>query len=80
MPTLRALHSIKIVYSRDHLSSYFHALYTEYEILITIKTLKTYAGALPVRQHKRILEWVKTEAVKNFLLANFKRLNPNLRP
>ena len=80
MPTLHVLNSIKIVYSRNHLPPYFHALYTEFEILIIIKTLKTYAGSLPVRQHKRILEWVKTEVVKNFLLANFKRLNPSLRP
>ena len=58
---------------------HFHALYAEHEVLIVIKTLKTYAGSLPVRQQKIVLDWAKSEEVKTFLLENFKRLNPNLR-
>ena len=80
MPTLDVINSIKIdVYSRDHLPPHFHAIYSEHEILIEIKNLKTYAGSLPVRQHKIVLEWAKKAKVKAFLLANFERLNPNLR-
>ena len=80
MPTLHVINSIKIdVYSRDHLPPHFHALYAEHEVLIVIKTLKTYAGSLPVRQQKIVLDWAKSEEVKRFLLENFKRLNPNLR-
>ena len=80
MPTLYIINSIKIdIYSRDHLPPHFHALYAEHEILIVIKTLKTYAGFLPVRQHKAVLAWAKNEEIKKFLLENFKRLNPNLR-
>ena len=80
MPTLHIINSIYIdIYSRDHLPPHFHALYAEHEILIVIKTLKTYAGYLPIRQHKMILEWAKSEEIKNFLLTNFKRLNPDLR-
>ena len=80
MPTLYIINSIKIdVYSRDHLPPHFHALYAEHEILIVIKTLKTYAGWLPARQHKTVLNWANTEEIKSFLLENFKRLNPNLR-
>ena len=49
MPTLHIINSIKIdVYSREHLPPHFHALYAEHEILIEIKTLKTYAGYLPL--------------------------------
>lgn len=80
MPTLHVLNSIKIdVYSRDHPPPHFHAIYVEHEILIEIKTLKTYTGYLPSRQHKLVLQWAKEEKVKDFLLQNFKRLNPNLR-
>ncbi len=80
MPTLHTINSIKIdVYSRDHLPPHFHALYAEHEILIVIKTLKTYAGYFPGRQHKMVLDWAKSQGIKYFLLANFKRLNPNLR-
>lgn len=68
MPTLHIINSIKIdVYSRDHLPPHFHALYAEHEILIVIKTLKTYAGSLPARQHKMVLAWANSEKVKAFL-------------
>ncbi len=80
MPTLHVINSIKIdVYLRDHLPPHFHALYAEHEVLIVIKTLKTYAGSLPIRQLKMVLEWARSERIKTFLLENFKRLNPNLR-
>ena len=80
MPTLHIIDSIKIdIYSRDHLPPHFHAIYSEHEILIEIKSLKTYAGYFPVRQHKIVIEWAKDEKVKAFLLANFEKLNPNLR-
>ena len=58
---------------------HFHALYAEHEILIVIKTLKTYAGSLPVRQHKKVHDCANSEEIKIFLLENFKKLNPNLR-
>lgn len=80
MPTVYIIDSIKIdVYSREHPPPHFHALYAEHEILIVIKTLETYAGALPNKQYKAVIEWAGTERVKTFLSDNFKRLNPNLR-
>jgi hypothetical protein len=45
------------VYSREHLPPHFHALYAEYEELIEIKTLDTYAGHLPARQHSMLIKW-----------------------
>ena len=54
-------------------------LYTGARNLIVIKTLKTYAGWLPARQHKIVLNWANSEEIKTFLSENFKRLNPNLR-
>ena len=80
MPTIYTLGSIKIdVYSREHLPPHFHALYAEHEILIIIKTLKTYAGKLPRTQHKIVIKWANGDGVKENLLENFYRLNPNLR-
>jgi len=80
MPTIHIINSIKIdVYSREHSPPHFHALYAEHEILIEIKTLNTYAGYLPTRQYKALIEWAKKSEVKIFLLENFKRLNPRLR-
>lgn len=80
MPTIHIIDSIKIdVYSREHLPPHFHALYAEHEILIVIRNLETYAGSLPTRQHKIVLNWAKDEEIKALLLENFKILNPNLR-
>ena len=80
MPTIHTLDAIKIdVYSREHLPPHFHALYAEYEILIAIKTLETYAGSLPARQYRIVLDWANNEMIKAFLLGNFMRLNPDLR-
>ena len=67
VPTLLILNSIKIdVYSREHLPPHFHALYGEHEILIIIKTMKTYAGSLPRRQHQTVLEWARKSASGKF--------------
>ena len=77
MPTVKILDSIKIdVYSREHPPPHFHALYVEYEELIVIETLDTYAGKLPSVQRKKVIEWAKDR--KEFLSENFKRLNPRL--
>lgn len=80
MPTIHTLHSIKInVYSRDHLPPHFHSLYAEHEILIEIRTLKTYAGSIPPKQYKQIISWAKESEIKEFLLENYYRLNPKHR-
>jgi len=80
MPTIHNIQSIKIdVYSREHLPPHFHAIYAEHEILIEIRTLMTYGGSLPIKQHKQVINWAKEEKVKAFLLENFYRLNPKFK-
>ena len=80
MPTIHTINSIKIdLYSREHLPPHFHVLYAEYEILITIKTLKTYAGEIPIKQYKQVIKWASNKNVQENLLENFYRLNPKLR-
>ncbi|NQU82268.1 MAG: DUF4160 domain-containing protein [Bacteroidetes bacterium] len=77
MPTVKIIDSIKIdVYSREHPPPHFHVLYTEYEELIVIESLETYAGKLPSAQRKKVIDWAKYR--KEFLSENFKRLNPGL--
>ena len=77
MPTIKILDSIKIdVYSREHPPPHFHAIYSEYEELIIIKTLETYQGRLPIAQRRKVMEWAKDK--KDYLMGNFNRLNPGL--
>ena len=68
---------IKIdIYVREHPPPHFHAIYAEYEALIEIRTLLIYAGNLPKPQRKKVIEWAETK--QEFLMQNFKRLNPRL--
>jgi len=77
LPTLKIIDSIKIdVYSREHPPPHFHAIYAEYEELIEIKTLTTYAGGLPKTQRNKIVQWAKDH--QDYLMKNFERLNPRL--
>ncbi len=77
MPTLKLIDSIKIdVYSREHPPPHFHAIYAEYEELIIIETLGTYTGKLPTPQRKKVVDWAMDK--KEFLMTNFKLLNPRL--
>ena len=77
MPTIKIIDSIKIdVYSREHPPPHIHVLCAEYEELIVIETLETYAGYVPSAQRKKVIRWATTQ--KELLLENFKRLNPRL--
>jgi hypothetical protein len=68
--------TIKIIYSREHFPPHFHALYAEFEELIEIDSLDTYAGKLPIIQRKKVVDWAKNH--KDYLLSVFKQLNPEL--
>lgn len=77
MPTLKIIDSVKIdVYSREHPPPHFHAIYAEYEELIIIESLETYAGKLPAVQRKKVIGWAFDK--KEFLRRNFELLNPKL--
>jgi hypothetical protein len=57
MPTVKIIDSIKIdIHSREHLPPHFHVLYAEYEELIEIVSLNTYAGKVPVTQRKKVMD------------------------
>lgn len=77
MPTIKIIDNIKIdIYSREHPPPHFHVKYAEYEELIVIETLSTYAGNVPKTQRKKVIEWASNN--KDFLLSTFKTLNPRL--
>lgn len=75
MPTIKLIDSIKIdIYSREHPPPHFHAIFAEYEELIEIESLGTYAGELPKAQRAKVIVW----AVQNttYLMDTFNKLNP----
>lgn len=74
MPTVKIIDGIKVdVYSRDHPPPHFHALYAGYEELIVIETLETYAGKLPGKQRRKVVEWADER--REWLLTIFNQLN-----
>ena len=77
MPALKTIDKIKIdIYSREHPPPHFHAKFAEFEELIEIETLETYAGKIPRVQRKKVTDWAGNN--KQFLLDTFKQLNPRL--
>lgn len=56
---------------------YFHAISAEYEVLISIITLKVLKGEMPNPQLKKVLKWAKLN--QSALLEEFEFLNPQLR-
>lgn len=75
MPTVKTIDNIKIdIYSRDHPPPHFHAKFSEFEELIVIETLDTYAGKMPKVQRKKVTDWAAYN--KQFLLEIFNKLNP----
>jgi hypothetical protein len=72
------LHGIKIyLYDFDHNPPHFHAIFAEYEVLISINSLEVLKGAMPKPQLKKILKWAKYNQIQ--LLEEFEFLNPQLR-
>jgi hypothetical protein len=72
------LQGIKIyLYDFDHNPPHFHAISAEYEVLISINTLKVLEGKMPKPQLKKILKWAKLNQLA--LLDEFEFLNPQLR-
>ncbi|MEZ5044987.1 MAG: DUF4160 domain-containing protein [Saprospiraceae bacterium] len=60
MPTFFIIDGIKIdLYYNDHVPPHFHAIFAEFEELIEIKSLETYRGNLPSKQHKKVIKWAK---------------------
>lgn len=58
MPEISRFYGIVIyIFYRDHLPPHFHAIYSEYEALISIDTLAVLSGHLPPRALGLVIEW-----------------------
>lgn len=76
MPCIKIIDSIKIyVYLRDHNPPHFHAIYSEFEELIEIKSLETYSGEIPRKQRKMVIKWAENN--REFLIGKWNQYNPN---
>ncbi len=75
MPTIKIIDTIKIdIYSREHPPPHIHVKYAEFEELVIIETLETYAGEIPKVQRKKVIKWASQN--KKYLLDTFNKLNP----
>ena len=78
MPRIESFNGIKIhVYNGDHGPPHVHATYGEYEVLVIIETGKIYAGDLPAKQLKQVMDWVAGNS--EWLADLFYELNPELK-
>jgi len=78
MPTIENVEDVKIViHNGEHRPPHIHAIYSEFEVLIEIETGKIYAGDLPIRQLKKVFNWIAGN--KDLSLSIFYELNPQLK-
>jgi hypothetical protein len=58
MPRVSALYGIVIaLYYDDHRPPHFHAIYGEFEAVVSIENLEILAGGLPRRAKALVLKW-----------------------
>jgi hypothetical protein len=58
MPEVARFYGIVIkVFFGDHPPPHFHAIYGEYNALVSIESLEIIEGDLPTRAQKLVLEW-----------------------
>ena len=77
MPTIAIIDGIKInIYNGDHRPPHIHAVYNEFEVLVTIEKGQIYAGNIPDKQLRKIFEWLS--ANYDWALTVFYELNPML--
>lgn len=48
------------MYYNDHMSPHFHALYSEYDVSIDMRTLTILEGEFPNTKLKLLLRWAKS--------------------
>jgi len=78
MPTIDYFNGIKInVYNGEHRPPHIHASYNEFEVSIIIENKVIYAGELPNRQLKNVLDWLSVNS--DWALKVYFELNPNLQ-
>lgn len=78
MPCIDTIKGVKIyIYSNDHVPPHIHAIYGEYEALISIREVEIIKGELPSSKRKIAFAFVNENLEE--LLATFYELNPNIQ-
>jgi len=72
VPTISMFYGVVIqMFWNDHAPPHFHALYGEYEAIVSIETLQVLRGGLPRRALAMVLEWAQDHRVE--LMENWDR-------
>ena len=59
MPTIAIIAGVRIViYPKDHLPPHLHAIFAEYEAMISIVTGDVLEGSLPRTKQKAVQDWL----------------------
>jgi hypothetical protein len=78
MPTIKIIDGVKInIYNGDHRPPHIHAVYNEFETLITIERGEVFAGDMPEKQLRKVVKWLETNS--EWALSVFYELNSSLR-
>jgi len=84
MPTISTFYGILIqMYWNDHAPPHFHALYGEFEALVSIQTLDVMEGTLPRRALSLVLEWAqehRAELFEDWELCEHNQQPKKIRP
>ena len=84
MPTISTFDGILIqMYWNDPAPPHFHALYGEFEALVSIQTLEVMEGTLPRRALSLVLEWAqehRTELFEDWELCEHNQKPKKIRP
>jgi hypothetical protein len=80
MPEVTRFYGIIIkIFFADHPPPHFHAIYGEYNALVSIETLEIIEGDLPNRAEKMVIEWAtlyQKELLSMWDNQNFCKLPP----
>ena len=80
MPEVSRFYGIAIkIFFGDHPPPHFHAVYGEYNALVSIETLAIIEGDLPKRAEKLVLEWAgiyQNELMEMWNSQDFRKLPP----
>lgn len=84
MPTISIFYGILIqMFWRDHAPPHFHALYSEFEVLIDLRTLEIIEGTMPRRALALVLEWAvqhRKELMEDWKLCETKQIPQKIAP
>lgn len=80
MPEVARFYGIVIkVFFGDHPPPHFHAIYGEYNALVSIESLEIIEGDLPSRAQKLVLEWAtlyQPDLLQMWNTQEFRKLPP----